>query len=161
MGFIARVIYVSLSRRCDVISMQIAFVSVLRNGRPKGCETLLDDVRKHVREADFLHCALLDFFLSFTLFFFFFCSFEILSNISERSKQLRVSQIKSMDFFHSSNLVGEASLSAVLNIPSPSLISFPLSSLIIRSIQLNRFLNSSKSNLSSRLSSFSEIHFFF
>lgn len=141
--------------------MQIAFVSVLRNGRPKGCETLLDDVRKHVREADFLHCALLDFFLSFTLFFFFFCSFEILSNISERSKQLRVSQIKSMDFFHSSNLVGEASLSAVLNIPSPSLISFPLSSLIIRSIQLNRFLNSSKSNLSSRLSSFSEIHFFF
>lgn len=130
--------------------MQIAFVSVLRNGRPKGCETLLDDVRKHVREADFLHCALLDFFLSFTLFFFFFCSFEILSNISERSKQLRVSQIKSMDFFHSSNLVGETSLSAVLNIPSPSLISFPLSSLIIRSIQLNRFLNSSKSNLSSK-----------
>lgn len=141
--------------------MQIAFVSVLRNGRPKGCETLLDDVRKHVREADFLHCALLDFFLSFIFIVFFFCSFEILSNISERSKQLRVSQIKSMDFFHSSNLVGETSLSAVLNIPSPSLISFPLSSLIIRSIQLNRFLNSSKSNLSSRLSSFSEIHFFF
>lgn len=54
--------------------MQIAFVSVLRNGRPKGCETLLDDVRKHVREADFLHCALLDFFLSFTLFFFFFAA---------------------------------------------------------------------------------------
>lgn len=143
--------------------MQIAFVSVLRNGRPKGCETLLDDVRKHVREADFLHCALLDFFLSFTLFFFFLQLRNIIKYF--RAKQattcLADNGIKSMDFFHSSNLVGEASLSAVLNIPSPSLISFPLSSLIIRSIQLNRFLNSSKSNLSSRLSSFSEIHFFF
>lgn len=28
MGFIVDVIYVSLSRRCDVISMQIAFVSL-------------------------------------------------------------------------------------------------------------------------------------
>lgn len=125
--------------------MQIAFVSVLRNGRPKGCETLLDDVRKHVREADFLHCALLDFFLSFIFIVFFF--FLQLRNIIKyfRAKQattcLADNGIKSMDFFHSSNLVGEASLSAVLNIPSPSLISFPLSSLIIRSIQLNRFLN--------------------